>query len=78
VGSFNFTQERADWVLEKGFADLVALGRLFIANPDLPKRLYAGWPLNELRLNHLFGGDAEGYIDYPRYDDCSCTIDREN
>lgn len=62
----NYTQERADWVLDKGYADLVAFGRLFIANPDLPHRLQAGLPLSPIRPDFLFGGDVEGYTDYPR------------
>ncbi|MFF4299184.1 alkene reductase [Streptomyces vinaceus] len=47
-------------------ADLVALGRGFIANPDLVERLRTGAPLNELRpefLMHVHG--PEGYTDYP-------------
>jgi N-ethylmaleimide reductase len=31
--------DRANWVLERGYADLVAFGRPFIANPDLPAHL---------------------------------------
>ncbi|MGE6498228.1 alkene reductase [Cupriavidus metallidurans] len=67
----NYTQERADWTLEKGYADMVAFGRLFIANPDLPRRLQEQLPLNALRPEHLFGGEAEGYIDYPRSEDAA-------
>ncbi|MGW0393744.1 alkene reductase [Streptomyces sp. NPDC003042] len=47
-------------------ADLVALGRGFLANPDFVERLRTGAPLNELRpefLMHVHG--AEGYTDYP-------------
>ncbi|EPQ5780198.1 alkene reductase [Citrobacter koseri] len=65
----NYTPERADWVLDKGYADLVAFGRLFLANPDLPRRLREGLPLNELRPEWLFGGGDEGYVDYPRVGD---------
>ncbi|CAM5383416.1 alkene reductase [Streptomyces avidinii] len=49
-----------------GGADLVSLGRGFLANPDFVERLRAGAPLNELRpefLMHVQG--AEGYNDYP-------------
>jgi len=65
----NYTQKRADWVLDKGYADLVAFGRLFLANPDLPHRLREGLPLNPIRPESLFGGGAQGYVDYPRIDD---------
>ncbi|TKI02482.1 alkene reductase [Martelella alba] len=62
----NYTPERADWVLNKGYADLVAFGRPFLANPDLPRRLREGLALTPLRSEFLFGGGAEGYVDYPR------------
>ncbi|MGW5260616.1 alkene reductase [Microbispora sp. NPDC004025] len=46
-------------------ADLVALGKSFLANPDLPLRLRVGAPLNEADLSTAFGGDHRGYTDYP-------------
>jgi N-ethylmaleimide reductase len=48
-----------------GSADLIAFGRPFIANPDLPARLRAGYRLAEPDLGRLYGGGAEGYTDYP-------------
>ena len=51
-----------------GKADLLAYGRLFISNPDLVRRLREGAPLNELRADTLYGGGAEGYVDYPALD----------
>ncbi|MGC7102400.1 alkene reductase [Amycolatopsis lurida] len=47
-------------------ADLIALGRAFLANPDLVERLREGAPLNEIRGRELMyvGGEA-GYLDYP-------------
>ena len=63
----NYTKQRADWVLDTSYADLVAFGRLFIANPDFPARLRDNLPLNKIRPDFLFGGGAEGYTDYPRY-----------
>ena len=48
-----------------GKADLVAFGRPFISNPDLPRRLRENAPLNALDANTLYGGDAKGYTDYP-------------
>ncbi|PZP28223.1 MAG: alkene reductase [Roseateles depolymerans] len=55
---------RAQWVIEKGYADLVAFGRPFVANPDLPARIARQWPLAELDPATLFGGGAQGYVDY--------------
>jgi len=50
-----------------GRADLVAFGRLFIANPDLVRRLREDLPLNEPRAETFYGGGAEGYTDYPTF-----------
>jgi len=44
---------------------MIAFGRPFIANPDLPERFRHGHPLNEADSKSFFGGDAAGYIDYP-------------
>ncbi|MFE9745350.1 alkene reductase [Saccharothrix saharensis] len=47
-------------------ADLVSLGRAFLANPDLVERLRIGAPLNPVREEHLmYVGGEEGYTDYP-------------
>ncbi|MFG2120463.1 alkene reductase [Streptomyces sp. NPDC048710] len=47
-------------------ADLVALGRPFLANPDLVTRLRLGAPLNPVRERYLmYVGGADGYTDYP-------------
>ncbi|HEU4669509.1 MAG TPA: alkene reductase [Dyella sp.] len=48
-----------------GRADLVAFGRAFIANPDLPHRLREDAPLNALDGDTLYGGGSKGYTDYP-------------
>ncbi|MGC0332820.1 N-ethylmaleimide reductase [Streptomyces sp. SAI-170] len=52
-------------LIEDGTADLLAFGRLFLANPDLPARLRAGGPFNEADPATFYGGDATGYTDYP-------------
>jgi N-ethylmaleimide reductase len=46
-------------------ADLIAYGRWFISNPDLPQRFALNAPLNEYDRSTFYGGDATGYIDYP-------------
>lgn len=60
-----YTAERARAALEEGWADLIAIGRPFVANPDLPARLRIGAPLNEHDRDTLFGGGAHGLTDYP-------------
>jgi N-ethylmaleimide reductase len=55
----------ANDMLGRGQADLVAMGRPFISNPDLGRRLREGTPLNELQRETLYGGGAAGYTDYP-------------
>ena len=45
--------------------DLVAFGKLYIANPDLVARLKQGGPFNEGNQKTWYGGGAEGYTDYP-------------
>jgi len=50
----------------EGAADLIAFGRHFIANPDLPDRIARNLPLNAYDRSSFYGGDARGYTDYPR------------
>jgi N-ethylmaleimide reductase len=49
-------------------ADLISFGRLFIANPDLPRRLKIGARLNPLNQDELYSSDHRGYTDYPFLD----------
>jgi N-ethylmaleimide reductase len=62
-----FEPDSAEDILEKGDADLVVFGRYFISNPDLPKRIKLGLPLNPYDRATFYGGDAHGYTDYPFY-----------
>lgn len=62
-----YDQARAEAILRAGLADLVAFGRPFVANPDLPARLRQRLPLADFDGSKLFGGDSRGYSDYPRY-----------
>ena len=54
--------------LEEGKADLFAFGRPYIANPDLVARMKAGAPLAKPDESTMYGGGAEGYVDYPPMD----------
>jgi N-ethylmaleimide reductase len=60
-----FDHETAEAWLEQGKADLIAFGRKFIANPDLPERFRANMPLNPDDPSTYYGGGAKGYTDYP-------------
>ena len=55
-------------VLDAEQADLVSYATLFLANPDLPRRLLGGGPLNRPARKTFYGGGAEGYTDYPFWD----------
>jgi N-ethylmaleimide reductase len=58
-------QAKGEQYLGDGLADLIAFGRPFIANADLPERLRRGVPLAEPDPATFYGGGAEGYTDYP-------------
>lgn len=60
-----YDAQRAREALEQGWADLIAFGRPFVANPDLPERLRQGAPLNMHDRDTLFGGGERGLTDYP-------------
>jgi len=61
----DYTYERATACLARGGADLIAFGRLFLANPDLPERFAKRAPLNVPQPETFYGGDEKGYTDYP-------------
>jgi N-ethylmaleimide reductase len=51
--------------IEDGLADVVTVGTMALANPDLVERIRAGAPLNTPDPATFYGGDATGYTDYP-------------
>jgi hypothetical protein len=59
------TAEAAQAVLDAGVADAISFGRTFLANPDLPRRLRAGAPLNPGNPRTWYSQGPEGYVDYP-------------
>jgi N-ethylmaleimide reductase len=62
-----FTGEMADAAIAEGHADAIAFGRIFISNPDLPRRLREGYPLTPYNRATFYGGEEAGYTDYPVY-----------
>jgi N-ethylmaleimide reductase len=60
-----YDKSRAEAIVGAGLADLVAFGRPFIANPDLPYRYRNDLPLAQFDGATLFGGTEHGYTSYP-------------
>jgi N-ethylmaleimide reductase len=60
-----YDRELAEKAVADGYADLVAFGKLFIANPDLVSRLKHNADLNAPDKATFYGGGAKGYTDYP-------------
>jgi len=65
IANYGYSRETGEAELEKGIAKMIAYGSLFLANPDLPKRFELDAELNEADRATMFGGNDEGYIDYP-------------
>lgn len=59
-----FDHDSAERWLEEGRADLIAFGRKFLANPDLPERFRARASLNADDSATYYGGGPRGYTDY--------------
>ena len=64
-----YTRDEGDKAVAEDRADLVAYGRLFLANPDLPKRFELNAPLNKYDRDTFYTSDPViGYTDYPFLD----------
>ena len=68
ISAGGFTGETADAAIAAGHADAIAFGRIFISNPDLPRRLQRGFPLTPYNRATFYGGDVAGYTDYPEHE----------
>lgn len=67
MGNCGYTRELAEQRIADGDADLIAFGRPFIANPDLPTRFANRWPLAEPDEATFYVPGPKGYTDYPPY-----------
>jgi N-ethylmaleimide reductase len=65
IAAGGFEPDGAEQIIAHGDADLVAFGRHFAANPDLPERIRTGAALNPYDRDTFWGGDHRGYTDYP-------------
>jgi N-ethylmaleimide reductase len=68
IAAGGFDGAGAEAILSDGNADLVAFGRYFLANPDLPERLRRELPLNPFDRATFYYGGTNGYADYPTYE----------
>lgn len=64
IAAGGFDREGAEQILQRGDADLVAFGRWFSSNPDLPERLRHGHPLTPYRREAFWGGTERDYSDF--------------
>ena len=68
MGNCGYTAQQGAEAVTNGNADLVAYGRPFITNPDLPARFQNDWPLTAFDdPSTWYGGGAEGYTDFAAY-----------
>ena len=69
IVSGGYDREEGDAAIANGYGDLVAYGRLFLANPDLPARFARNARLNEYDRSTFYTSDpVVGYTDYPFLD----------
>ena len=69
ISAGGFTGESAEAAVAGGQAEAIAFGRIFISNPDLPRRLSHGFPLTPYNRATFYGGEEAGYTDYPVHDE---------
>ena len=67
IAAGGFNGDSAEEILRMGDADLVAFGRYFTSNPDLPRRLQRKLPLTQYDRETFWGGTQVGYTDYLDY-----------
>jgi N-ethylmaleimide reductase len=66
VSAGGFTYETGNQALAEGWADAVAFGVPFLANPDLPARFHTGGALNAPDESTFYTPGEKGYTDYPQ------------
>lgn len=73
IANDSLTREQGEKLVATGQADAVSWGRLYISNPDLALRFAMDAPLNA-EGEHVYGGGAEGYIDYPSLENSTHSV----
>jgi N-ethylmaleimide reductase len=69
ISAGGFTGDAAEAAIAAGHADAIAFGRIFISNPDLPRRLERKSPITPYNRATFYGGEEVGYTDYPAFSD---------
>lgn len=72
IANVDMTAERGERLLKGGLADSIAFGRLFIANPDLVRRLEMHGPMNEIDWQTVYATGVRGYTDYSMLEAPAC------
>jgi len=69
VANGGYDRTTGSRVVREGYAELVSYARMFLANPDLPRRFAENLPLNDPDPDTFYGGDERGYVDYPTWEE---------
>jgi N-ethylmaleimide reductase len=68
MANCGYSRQSSEKRIANGDADLVAFGRPYITNPDLPERLKNGWSLNPSEdMSLWYSPGPKGYTDYQPY-----------
>ena len=65
IANVKMDHERGNRLIQEGWADFIAFGRPYIANPDLVERFAGNAPLNDIDWTTVYASGAKGYSDYP-------------
>jgi len=68
ISAGGYTRDSGEQFIRDNHADFIAYGRLFVSNPDLPKRFALDTKLNKYDRSTFYTDGIEGYIDYPKLD----------
>lgn len=72
IAAGGYQRDDGNKAIVEGYADLVAFGQLFLANPDLPRRFELDAPLNKYNgATFCIPDPVVGYTDYPFLEESS-------
>jgi len=69
-----FDKESGEKLLQENSADAIVYGKLFLANPDLPKRFRQDAELNEWDGDTFYSRGEKGYTDYPTLEEAKAAV----